>query len=114
VEDYRQLINRTGFAHGDFVIGSQENNGQVRYIADLENIRVGPNGELRFIDYHGRNGTLSYKGNHYPGIINGTFVDPDYLKIRDSDPERTRDALYRLFNYASDKTPLNTGIISRL
>ena len=87
---YRKVIARTGQAHGDFVIGSMENNGQIVFKPDLENLRIGPNGEIKFIDYNGRNGIVAFNGDWKP-------TDSAYNIIRDGDPDRVQTALYKLF-----------------
>lgn len=94
IERYRKVINKTGFAHGDFIIGGRQENGRVTYLSDWGNVRIGPKGELKFIDYNGRGGKIAYNGNYLPD-------DKNYELVKNTDPERARFALYKMAGLAA-------------
>lgn len=105
VENYRKLIDETGFPHDDFVFGTYKIGKQEFYNSEPGNIRVGPNGELRFIDYQGRTGFIRYTNEDKRKTeefvpetdASGHPTDPKYIEHAKGDPARVQVVLETLF-----------------
>lgn len=90
VENYKELIEKTGIAHGNLVSGKFKG----EWFGNWDNIRINTQtGEIKFIDYNGRRGGIDYDGGYFrPG-------DDGYEKVLKTEPERLKEALFELFGY---------------
>lgn len=87
-EKYQQIIDLTGSPHGDLVHGKFGN----LYSVEWDNVRIDPNtGELRLIDYYGKEGFVYYEGE----ILHPN--DPKYEEIKKNEPSYLKEALTQYF-----------------
>lgn len=85
IESYQSLIQKTGLPHGDW-----DNN--------LSSLRIDQFGNIKFIDYNGRGGSIDRDGQ---------TISPDqgliYKKACQADPQLLKVKLYQLFQIPYSK-----------
>lgn len=99
VTKYAQFIQQTGIPHGDFAFQSNPDGSMP---ANWDSVRVDANGNLRFIDYNGRDRGIAYGTDTvYPAESVNTPSEQINQQIYDillrSEAQRTRQALYQHF-----------------